>query len=481
MSKVVIIGGGFSGTMTAVNLVRFASAPMEISIINNRCVPCRGIAYSTQSAGHLLNVAARNMSALADQPNHFLEWLTTRSEYVGEPVSVLRDIFVPRKIYGDYLHGLYHHHATTVAPQKDLEVEWVSGEATDVSREGSRALVSLADGHKILADKVVLAIGNQTPAPLRLRGLDPQSPKYINNPWQGWEHRLPRGDQNLLLIGTGLTTLDVLVTLQELGWKGKIYASSRSGLLPLSHFHGHEYPELFPNHSDTLSLREMFALFKRHYKNARAQGINPAILVDKLRPHTQRLWQNFSVAEKRRFNRHLRSRWNSTRHRIAPALHRQLHGAIASGQVHLVNGRISECVESRDSVQIKISHKKGHHHSIEVGAVINCTGPRESYTTGDSILVNNLVARGLAVPDEMNMGIKAGHDFDVLDRKGASGRILFAMGSILKGTLWESLAVPELRSQAFRVAKTIAEQLTPAQPEAVPITEAVEDVIEYSI
>src|ERR1700757_4132215 len=102
MKSVVVIGGGFTGTVSAINLVRLGAVPMLVTIINQENPPGRGVAYNTRNPSHLLNVAAHNMSALADQPNHFLEWLTTRSEYVDQPLSLLREQFVPRMVYGDY-------------------------------------------------------------------------------------------------------------------------------------------------------------------------------------------------------------------------------------------------------------------------------------------------------------------------------------------------------------------------------------------
>jgi uncharacterized NAD(P)/FAD-binding protein YdhS len=118
---------------------------------------------------------------------------------------------------------------------------------------------------------------------------------------------------------------------------------------------------------------------------------------------------------------------------------------------------------------------------IEAGALINCTGPREKYVPSESALFNNLFSRGLIQPDEMNMGIKAGPDFSVVDRQGRDSKILLVLGGALKGTLWESLAVPELRSQAFRLAETIAGQLAESMAARSPISEVMEDVLEYSI
>ncbi|HEX4121495.1 MAG TPA: FAD/NAD(P)-binding protein [Verrucomicrobiae bacterium] len=480
MKHIVIVGGGFSGTVTAINLARLISMPVQITVINKAASPCRGIAYSTRNASHLLNVVARNMSALADQPQHFVEWLGTRCEYLDEPVAALRERFVPRKLYGDYIHGLFQWYSGELAGQKRTRLEFIRDEAEDISIEDESASVTLAGGETLEADKVVLAVGNQAPPTFRLQGLNVESPRYIANPWIGWEEKLPARSEALLLIGTGLTMVDTFLSVRDLGWRGKLFAVSRNGLLPLSHFKGFEYPDYMDDQRPPVALRKAFSIFKQHYRATKARNLNPAILVDKLRPVTQRLWQGFSLFEKRQFNRHFRTRWSVTRHRIAPEIHRQLRDAIASGQLEIVKGRLAECEESSDKMKIWIESNKGR-RAIETGAVINCTGPKESYIPGDSALFSNLSFRGLIQRDAMNMGIKVAPNFSVVDRDGNSSEILFALGSLLKGTLWESTAVPELRSQTFRLAETIAGQLAKNATEKSQIAEVMQDVVEYSI
>jgi uncharacterized NAD(P)/FAD-binding protein YdhS len=480
MKSIVIIGGGFSGAITAINLARLSGVPLQITIIDKNRVPCRGVAYSTRNASHLLNVVARNMSALADQPGHFVEWLRTRSEYLDEPISILREKFVPRRVYGDYLQSLFLWYSEALAEDKNMRLEFVHDEARDVSIGGRRARVTLAGGRIIIADKVVLAVGNQAPAHLRLRGLNAGSKRYIGDPWLGWEEKLPSKDQDLLLIGAGLTMVDTFLSLQDLGWRGKIFAVSRHGLLPLSHFRGFEHPDLLDDGMGAIALRKIFSIFKQHYRVIQTRKLNPAILVDKLRPFTQRIWQNFSLFEKKQFNRHFRARWNVMRHRIAPEIHHQLRDAIAQERLEIIRGRLCECKESGDKIRIWIENNRGKRR-IEAGAVINCTGPQESYLPSESSLFNSLFARGMIQPDEMNMGLKVARDFSVVDCEGNSSEILFALGVLLKGTLWESAAVPELRSQAFRLAETIASQLAENIAGKSPIAEVVEDVHEYTI
>jgi len=480
MKGIVIIGGGFSGTITAVNLGRLSSVPLHIYIVDNNKGPCRGIAYNTRNSSHLLNVAARNMSALADQPNHFVEWLMTRADYLEEPVASLRERFVPRRVYGEYLHNLFRWTSALLAEGKKMTFEHVIDQAEQITIDGQGARVKLAGGRTLQANRVILALGNQPPVPFRLKGLDANSPKYIGDPWLGWESKLPSKDRDLLIIGTGLTAVDTILSLQDLGWQGKIYAVSRNGWLPLSHFKGMDYPDWDGGAGSPARLRALLSLFHRHYREARARGINPAILVDKLRPHTQHHWRNFTVAEKKQFNRHLRTRWNVMRHRIAPEIHQRLQAAMAKGQLQLIKGRLRQCEESGDAMLLTIEGAAGR-HQVRAGAVINCTGPQENYLPSNSNLLNDMLAQGLIEPDEMNMGIKVQSNFAVIDRMGRASELIYALGSIMKGTLWETIAVPELRSQAFRLAETICSQLHPDSQPVAGIAEVREPVMEYCI
>ncbi len=163
---IAIIGGGFSGTMAAVNLARLSPAPLRVTLLNPGSPAGRGIAYGTRRPEHLLNVAARNMSALADHPNHFLEWLRTRTEYADVPEAELRETYLPRRVYGDYLRGLLQHYARPVDPGSRVELVPLDAEVLALEPAGAGTRLRLADGTSLDADKVVLATGNEPPADL---------------------------------------------------------------------------------------------------------------------------------------------------------------------------------------------------------------------------------------------------------------------------------------------------------------------------
>ncbi len=264
MKTIAILGGGFSGTITAVNLARLSQAPLRICLINHGYPLARGVAYSTRNPEHLLNVAARNMSAFPDQPTHFVDWLATRWDYREVPLASLREQFVPRRVYGDYLQNLLFWYSRPATDDGSTRIDCVDAEAIDVAAQGRYAIVQLAEGAPIEAEKVVLATGNLPPAPLRFTGGDFDPPGYCRNPWLGWEDRLPDREATVILIGTGLTMIDAVLTLLRRGWQGKIYAVSRNGLMPAAHFKGIEYPDFPPHDLSSLNLAALVKLIEEH-------------------------------------------------------------------------------------------------------------------------------------------------------------------------------------------------------------------------
>ena len=68
---IVVVGGGFSGAMSAVNIARRSDHPLHVVVVNDRGSVGRGVAYGLRRPEYLLNVAARNMSAFPDEPDHF--------------------------------------------------------------------------------------------------------------------------------------------------------------------------------------------------------------------------------------------------------------------------------------------------------------------------------------------------------------------------------------------------------------------------
>ncbi|AKK30707.1 hypothetical protein AB431_20015 [Mycobacterium sp. EPa45] len=438
--------------MAAVNIARLTEYPVKITVVNNHGPVGRGVAYGLRRPEYLLNVAARNMSAFPHEPNHFLDWLRTRSEFERTPEIELREQFVSRQIYGDYVRSIAQHHLQSPGEGTFASSTLVDGEVVDLEPGVTGCVVRLADGTAIEADRVVLATGNEPPAPLpgseRLSG----HPAWVENPWRAWEQHLPH-DGSVVLLGTGLTSVDAIITLRALGWLGTIHAISRHGWFPHAHFRGIEYPEFPPAGVDLaeLGLEQLVVLIESHCATLHELDANPAIIVDKLRPHTQRIWGGFSREERITFAKRYAARWNVFRHRIAPDIHAQITSSQLTGQLQVHAASITELVPAGNRVRVELADDE----PVLGDLVINATGPSTRFTATRSALLQNLLRRGAIAPDDTDMGAAVDPDHTAVTVTGERSPWLLALGPLLRGTYWETIAVPELRVQARRVAETI--------------------------
>ncbi len=481
MKTVAIIGGGFCGTMAAVNLVRLSKNPLRVVIVNSGSPLGRGVAYGTRRAEHLLNVAARNMSAFPDRPNHLVEWLGTRAELADVPEAVLREQFIPRRLYGDYIQGLLFWH-TQNPRHAGTQVSFVKGQALDLVPAPDHVVVVVEQQPTLEADIVLLATGNPPPSDLPAAAQVLDHPRYAANPWTSISAPPADPREDVVLLGAGLTMVDAFLTLSDLDWQGTIYAVSRTGLLPWSHFQGIPYPDFPPADPTRLGLAGLKQLMETHCQRLRDQGANPAIVVDRLRPFTQRIWQNFSREEKELFCRKHRTQWNVIRHRIPQDVHERLTTARNTGKLKVVKGHIAGLSGRAEQIEVRVdAPESGDPPAVlSAGWVINCTGPNESYRNSKSVLFQNLFDRGLVQADEVDMGIRVESRFQLVDGGGYPSSNLYAIGPLLKGSFWETTAVPELRVQAQGVAESILAALE-GEVSREWFAEMWVDVVEYVI
>ena len=432
---VAIIGAGFSGTLLAINLLRHDGP--AATLIERGDAAGLGVAYGTRQSDHLLNVRAANMSAFPDRPDHFVRWLSERD------VPATGADFVPRALYGTYLRETLTA-AQAAAPDR-LSV--VDGEAVGVDG----ATVLLRDGGQVVADAVVLAVGNLAPqVPPGLDGVT-HLPAYVGNPWSGKATAGLADDDTVLLIGTGLTMVDVVLTREAQGFGGRIVALSRRGLLP--HRHAPATPPDQP-------LRErprppLSGLVRSVRERGAAIGWRSAI--DELRPFTQGIWAAADPVERRRFLRHLRPWWDIHRHRLASAVADRVEAMVASGRLTLLAGKSCYAVESADGVAVEWRPRGEEvRQRIVATRVISCIGPLGDVARTDDPLLSTLVATGRIRPDSEHLGIDVEVTGRVLHDDGAGDDRLFAIGPMTRGAFWEIVAVPDLRRQVWDVARYLS-------------------------
>lgn len=175
--RITIIGGGATGTLLAVNLIKNSGGePLEINLIERQNRFGRGVAYSATEDFHLLNVPAAKMGAFPDDIEHFHRWLTAKN------LNFAASDFVPRRLYGEYLRELFDE--TTKHKNENVAVNLIDDEAVDIEIEADKAETILSSGERVESNKIVLAFGNFLPPHPKAENMDfVETEKYFQNPW----------------------------------------------------------------------------------------------------------------------------------------------------------------------------------------------------------------------------------------------------------------------------------------------------------
>ncbi|HVU30921.1 MAG TPA: FAD/NAD(P)-binding protein [Sphingomicrobium sp.] len=429
---VAIVGGGASGTILAAQLARRGIAS---ALIDGSGRVGRGVAYSTREAVHLLNVRAEGMSALAGEPDHFARRF---AEEGGDPRG-----FAQRRFFATYMGELLEEAVesgcTTI----------IEASAIGAQRLDARWSIEFDNRASLEAEILVLAIGNQEPD--TLRAFDGIGKRFVANPW-GAQARsavedLAANGGDALLVGTGLTMVDLVLSLDAAGHQGAIVALSRRGQAPRGHADftpapvgAHELPP--PN------LRALFRWLRR-----RSAEVGWRAAVDSLRPHSHALWQSLNTEEQRRFLRHVRPWWDVHRHRIAPEVAGIVARLVGEDRLAIVAGRVIAATETPDAIEVELRRRgSAASQKMRFAYAFNCTGPLHSIERSRDPLLRSLLDGDAAEPDQLGIGLK-------VDESSRAGERLWALGPLTKGRYWEIIAVPDIREQAARVADDIAREL----------------------
>lgn len=441
--RVAIVGGGFSGAAVAVQLARRGRHAPDITLIerNRRFGP--GLAYGTKDPAHLLNVRAGNLSALPDQPDHFVRWLRRHGSRGDVETQ-----FAQRAQYGAYVEDLLRGARSLFGPKLDR----VRADVTACAPNGEGWTVTLDKGRTIEADAVVLAIGN---APPSAPGFFKNADIPLINPWDAEALRhLPRGD--VLLLGTGLTAVDVALSFARMRRKGVVYALSRRGQLPRAHLQKAAPPT--PHVVELpVALSDALLVLRKEAEAGAAKGEPWQHVIDRLRAHTPELWQRLSTEAQQRFLRHLRPWWDAHRHRMAPEIASQIAQLQQEGRLRVLAGEIVSA--EREGAALHVQHRQRGslvRHRLEVTGLLNCTGASMSLASSQEPLVRQLFDDGVVREHASGLGIDVDAEGRVVAASGASHPGLYALGPITQGVFWESTAVPEIRVRAAAIASMLA-------------------------
>ena len=451
--SVLIVGGGFSGTALAVQLLRLPHAqPLRIALVE-RAKLARGVAYGSGTTSYLLNVPAGRMSASSAEPLEFLSFARRTL-----PNATAED-FLPRELYGEYLESTLLSAAQAAPPH--VRLERVRGEVVGIERVPRSALfrAHLANGFELRAASVVLATGNPAPGVLP-GGEGLPGTRYVADPWQA--PVMFRAGETVLAAGTGLTMADIVLAGQEAAQgRATVHAISRHGLLPA--------PQADLQLSEvacdgdvllreaSVSLRRLVRAVRGLAEDLELRGGDWRAAVASVRAVAPLLWQRLNTHERRRFLRHVHSYWAVHRHRLPHSAWSALNELRRGGHLHIHAGRVIS-IQTAGKRLCVIWRARGAHGTTAtlVDRVVNCTGPQYDPRRTRERLLRSLLAQGMAVPDALGLGLETDESGALIDSGGRSVDNLYYLGPMLRPRHWETTAVQELRRHAEQLAARIA-------------------------
>jgi uncharacterized NAD(P)/FAD-binding protein YdhS len=450
-ATVAIIGAGATGATLAIHLSRRLPGDARVVLIGDAPRAGFGLAYGAADEEHLLNVFAGGMSLDPDRPEDFVDWLLARRVPAGDLAEVAQR-YVPRPWYGEYVSERLDEAAAGGPGRPAIEV--IRGRATSLAPGPVGWRVGVAEGGAIAASRVALCLGNfPGRLPLVPDAIAPAAAsRVIHDPWRDLRLREIGPDDDVLVLGTGLTMVDLLLTRDALGHSGRTVAVSRRGALPGVHVAPRPAPLPIPGVAGGESLADLTRTVR---EAAREQPWRQVI--DGLRPHTQAIWQGWSDAERLRFQRLLGTSWGNARHRMAPEVGAAVSSAMADGRLAIVPGRLASLdagMPGRAAATIRT--RDGAARRIESDWVVNCTGPDRDLRRPDAPLLLGMLSSGVARLDPLRVGLDTDDADRVVTEGGIPWRSLHALGPITMGRLWEIVAMPDIRAQAVRVAEEIA-------------------------
>ncbi len=441
---IAVIGGGFSGVITALKLIEKIPSPQPVLLFERAPTFARGVAYSTMDSRHYLNVPAENMSAFADRPSDFIDWLNSREGGSSSGAGV----FATRAEYAQYLTDRLKQALSESAGRLRL----VPDAVVDLRPSASGYDIKSAMGRRYSAATVVLALGNLHDAQTE----DPDG-LIIANAWRKEAYQRLQNSRPVLILGTGLTMVDIAIALDGAGYKGRAVAISRRGLLPRPHARTGAPVSIDISDASRTSLVSLTRQVR-----AAARQMEWRKVVDGLRHQTQELWSGLPLKEKKRFLRHLRPWWDVHRHRMAPAVSAIIEKLISQNRLAFHKGRVLSLQRERGLVRANIRLQNGEAEEFIFQRVYDATGVSPLSETRDP-LVKSLLKQGLARLDPLGLGFDA-DDTLAIQGRNTTRAGLYGIGPVLRGVFWECTAVPDIREQAAKLSETLSEAFhrTPA-------------------
>jgi uncharacterized NAD(P)/FAD-binding protein YdhS len=395
-------------------------------------------------------VRARDLSVFADRPGDFLNWVFHHLDQGENDAGLLEGLghaFLPRQLFGEYVRQRLFEAAEA---RPDVASNVVTTRATSCRRVGSGFLIR-TDGAETFTTGVVIVA--------TAYGLPDLSTTGALAPFDFVPSEQFTSARSIVLIGSGLTMVDVLINARREGFAGTATVISRRGQLPREHAAKGVVPKEMPL-PRTKKLSRLTSSVRIACEAAEVHGTPWQAVINGLRPSLQAMWQSLNVEEQSRFLRHVRPIWDAHRHRLPSEVYRRLRREFDQGRTELLHARVVDVARYDGGFTVTFRRRGSTTaETLRADLAFDCSGHKPDL---GSPLIRSLFSHGLAHPDAHNLGVAVTPNGQVLGRRGVVTPGLFALGPLCQGSLWEITAVPEIVQQADAAAAAVASRHTRA-------------------
>jgi uncharacterized NAD(P)/FAD-binding protein YdhS len=477
VKRIVIVGGGFSGASAAVQLARKIAQPLEITIVEPGEEVGRGLPYSTGDPVFRLNAIAGAHSIDPADPAHFIEWCAAQDLRGSDPnaYAPCGQPFARRRDYGRYLAETVLEHAempsgTTIVHRR------ARVHAIEIGAEA--IAVTLDDASVLAADRTILATGNPAPrVPAILAGELAGHPAVCANPLAEGMGGIAQGAR-VLVVGAGLTALDMVASLVERGHAGSISVMSRRGLRPrpqppaiLSPLPDPPPPPVIPlellegelpgyAQAEPLTARGLLCGLRAAIREAEAAGEPWQSAFDAIALPLSRIWPRLAVEEKRRLLRHARAFYDAFRFRTPPMTEAIVRTAERQGQVEYRTATLAGAKPLADGgIEVRLCLPGGECTAEHFDVLVNCTGLDQAGAAERHPLLKRLVGQGHLTPHPTGLGVTTDAECRAVASDGRSEPRLRVIGPPTAGMFGDPLGVFFISAQIHRIIPSLAEEL----------------------